>query len=79
MSNPRFCWKSHIPTISSLWQKCFTDMACSKHGSRVLESLWKVASIKAKTQICDELVTDEFKLKANPFGKIIFNKFQVCI
>lgn len=59
------------------FKKCFTDMACSKHGSRVLESLWKVASIKAKTQICDELVTDEFKLKANPFGKIIFNKFQV--
>lgn len=52
-------------------------MACSKHGSRVLEALWKVASMKAKTQVCSELVADELKLKDNLFGKIIFNNFQV--
>ncbi|XP_045131829.1 nucleolar protein 9-like isoform X2 [Portunus trituberculatus] len=55
----------------------YTTMACSKHGSRVLEALWKVASIKAKTQVCNELVADEFKLKDNLCGKIIFNSFQV--
>lgn len=55
----------------------YTTMACSKHGSRVLETLWKVASIKAKTQVCNELVADELKLKDNQFGKIIFNNFQV--
>ncbi|KAG0725420.1 Nucleolar protein 9 [Chionoecetes opilio] len=57
---------------------CYTSLACSKHGSRGLEALWKVASIKAKTQVCNELLADELKLKENKFGRIIFNNFQVC-
>ncbi|KAK4304666.1 hypothetical protein Pmani_023398 [Petrolisthes manimaculis] len=59
------------------FKETYTSLACSKHGSRSLEELWKVASIKAKTQICRELVTDEYKLKDSPFGKIIYNKFKV--
>lgn len=55
----------------------YTAMACSKHGSRVLEALWKVASMKAKTQVCNELIADELKLKDNLFGRIIFKNFQL--
>ncbi|KAG7158750.1 nucleolar protein 9-like [Homarus americanus] len=54
-----------------------TSLACSKHGSRSLEALWKVASTKIKTQICSELVVDELKLKGSPFGIIIYTNFQV--
>nr|XP_045601865.1 nucleolar protein 9-like isoform X1 [Procambarus clarkii] len=55
----------------------YTSLACSKHGSRSLEALWKVVSIKLKTQICNELIVDELKIKGNSFGIIIYNKFQV--
>jgi len=55
----------------------YTSLACSKHGSRSLEALWRVANIKNKTTICTELVEDELKLKGNHFGNIIYNNFQV--
>ncbi|KAK8743793.1 hypothetical protein OTU49_001271 [Cherax quadricarinatus] len=55
----------------------YTSLACSKHGSRSLEAFWKVASIKLKTKICNELVVDELKLKGNAFGIIIYNNFLV--
>ncbi|CAL4101507.1 unnamed protein product, partial [Meganyctiphanes norvegica] len=55
----------------------YTSLACSKHGSRSLEALWRVANIKNKTTICTELVDDELKLKGNHFGTIIYNNFQV--
>ena len=70
--------KSYTLIHCFLVQGYYTTMACSKHGSRVLEALWKVATIKAKTQVCNELVADELKLKDNLFGRIIFNNFQVC-
>lgn len=58
-------------------QGMYTSLACSKHGSRSLEALWKVASINIKTHICRELVTDELKMKDSAFGKIIYSKFKV--
>lgn len=58
-------------------QEMYTSLACSKHGSRSLEALWKVANIKVKTQICRELVKEELKMKDSSFGKIIYNKFKV--
>ncbi|XP_076064919.1 nucleolar protein 9 [Oratosquilla oratoria] len=58
-------------------QEHSTALACSKHGSRSLEALWKHASMKHKTSICTQLMKDETRLQDTQFGKIIYKKFQV--
>ncbi|XP_068213690.1 nucleolar protein 9 isoform X2 [Palaemon carinicauda] len=55
----------------------YVALACSKHGSRSLEAMWNISSIKLKTGICEELANEEFKLKANQHGTIIYSKFMV--
>ncbi|XP_071550706.1 LOW QUALITY PROTEIN: nucleolar protein 9 [Panulirus ornatus] len=59
------------------YQGMYSSLACSKHGSRSLEALWKVAGIKLRTRMCSELLGDELKLKGSPFGIIIFTNFKV--
>ncbi|KAK7072909.1 hypothetical protein SK128_011242 [Halocaridina rubra] len=54
----------------------FVNLACSKHGSRSLEAMWSVSSVNLKTEICNELVNEELKVKGNQFGAIIYSKFQ---
>ncbi|XP_047475062.1 nucleolar protein 9-like isoform X2 [Penaeus chinensis] len=70
--------KNHEKMIHK-FKGTFTALACCKSGSRSLDDMWKVASIKMKTIICSELVEDEIKLKENTFGKFIFSNFMVSL
>lgn len=54
-------------------QNSFASLALSKHGSRVFDILWGAASVKNRTLIATELLEQEAKLSASPYGRpIIF-------
>lgn len=46
-----------------------TGLACSKHGSRALDALWKYSSLKMKQVMVEELSRDELQLSSHPIGK----------
>lgn len=54
-------------------------LASSKYGSRSFEALWKVASIKIKMQIMDELTEKEAAWSRSDFGKIIAGKVNLML
>ncbi len=45
------------------------ELACSKSGSRVLDKLWSVASLKHKQLIGEELYKHEHRLRGDHFGR----------
>nr|CAD7413037.1 unnamed protein product [Timema poppensis] len=46
----------------------FVKMACSKHGSRSLDAVWKATNLKQKTMIAEELSPKESILNSDQFG-----------
>lgn len=49
----------------------YTEIACSKNGSRTVDSLWSLASLKIKTVMAEELAKNEAKLQGDRFGKFV--------
>ena len=45
------------------------QLACDKSGSRVLDKLWLVASVKQKVSIAEELLKHEHRLQGDDFGR----------
>lgn len=52
-------------------------LATSKHGSRALDALWKVANIKMRMTIGEELLQKEAALSSNMFGRIIMDRYAL--
>ncbi|XP_069044165.1 nucleolar protein 9 [Lepisosteus oculatus] len=52
-------------------------IACSKHGSRFLESVWNNSQLKHKREIAQELVPSEAVLRADQFGRHVCRNFAL--
>nr|CAD7443342.1 unnamed protein product [Timema bartmani] len=59
LSNPKGC---HVTDGN------FVKMACSKHGSRSLDAVWKATNLKQKMMIVEELSSKESILNSDQFG-----------
>jgi len=57
----------------------FASLACSKHGSRTVDTLWKFSSMKAKQSMVEELSSKIDILNSNKFGKFISNSWFLAI
>lgn len=55
----------------------YFSLATSKHGSRALDALWKVASVKTRSMIGEELLVKEQALASNMFGRIITERYAL--
>ncbi len=49
----------------------WVELACSKSGSRVLDTLWGVATLKQKQSVAQELVKHEHRLRGDHFGRCV--------
>ena len=56
----------------------FVSLACSKHGSRSLDTLWKHSSIKCKQIMVDDLTYKLDILNSNKFGSFIVKNWFVA-
>jgi nucleolar protein 9 len=54
-------------------------LACSKHGSRSLDAIWDVASLKQKILIMDELSAKEPILNSDQYGSILASKYCLSL
>lgn len=55
------------------------DLACSKHGSRALDSLWDSLPLKLRTMLAEELAPKETILNSNQFGRILVNHYGLTL
>ena len=55
----------------------YVSLACSKHGSRTLDTLWKHSSIKSKHTMVEELIYKVDILNGNKFGSFIVKNWFV--
>ncbi|XP_078064534.1 nucleolar protein 9-like [Mustelus asterias] len=46
----------------------FTQLACDRHGSRVLDQIWGSVPLRMKQIIAEELASREKELWSDPFG-----------
>ncbi|XP_070574928.1 nucleolar protein 9-like [Ptychodera flava] len=49
----------------------YVRMACDKHGSRTVDSIWSSASLKVKFTIAEELAKREAQLSQDRFGRFV--------
>ena len=49
-------------------------LACSKHGSRSLDAIWRRSSAKGREWIAAELAEKEAALNASQFGRFFVQK-----
>ena len=68
--------KSREGLIKSLKGE-FVSLACSKHGSRTLDTLWKYSSIKSKHTMVEDLIYKVDILNSNKFGSFIVKNWFV--
>lgn len=57
----------------------FTALACNKHGSRSLDSIWAKVSLKNKRLMVEELAQKEAQLNSNQFGKFVSLKCAISV
>nr|XP_057924517.1 nucleolar protein 9 [Doryrhamphus excisus] len=55
----------------------YVRMACSRLGSRVLESIWSSSSISQRQTIAQELVPSESQLRSDQFARHVWAKFAL--
>nr|XP_056719573.1 nucleolar protein 9 [Euleptes europaea] len=55
----------------------YLPLACSKHGSRVLDAIWSRATLPAKREMAQELAEHEQKLRNDPFGHHLVRNFAL--
>ncbi|XP_066508727.1 nucleolar protein 9-like [Hoplias malabaricus] len=53
----------------------YTQLACSRFGSRVLEAVWNSATISQKQSIAEQLVPSESQLRSDQFARHVWAKF----
>ncbi|XP_053118829.1 nucleolar protein 9 isoform X2 [Hemicordylus capensis] len=56
---------------------CYVSLACSKHGSRVLDAVWSKATLPAKREMAQELAEHEQQLRHDPFGHHLIRNFAL--
>ncbi|CAI5791424.1 nucleolar protein 9 [Podarcis lilfordi] len=56
---------------------CYVSLACSKHGSRVLDAIWNRATLPAKREMAQELAEHESRLQNDPFGHFLVRNFSL--
>jgi nucleolar protein 9 len=54
-------------------------LACTKHGSRSLDSIWGAATLKQKILIMDELSTKEPILNSDQYGSILATNYCLSL
>ncbi|CAM1330350.1 Uncharacterised protein PB.1153, partial [Pycnogonum litorale] len=55
----------------------YLQLACDKHGSRSIDCIWSVSSMKYKSAIAEELIVNEDTLNNNLYGKFIVRNFAL--
>ncbi|KAL7842237.1 hypothetical protein SRHO_G00239260 [Serrasalmus rhombeus] len=53
----------------------YTQLACSRYGSRLLEAVWNSATISQKQSIAEQLVPSETQLRSDQFARHVWGKF----
>ncbi|XP_076847503.1 nucleolar protein 9 [Brachyhypopomus gauderio] len=53
----------------------YTQLACSKYGSRLLEAVWNSATISQRQSIAEQLVPHEPQLRSDQFARHVWAKF----
>uniref|UniRef100_A0A4W4GWU4 PUM-HD domain-containing protein n=1 Tax=Electrophorus electricus TaxID=8005 RepID=A0A4W4GWU4_ELEEL len=53
----------------------YTQLACSRYGSRLLEAVWSSASISQRQGIAEQLVPNESQLRSDQFARHVWAKF----
>ncbi|KAG7319894.1 hypothetical protein KOW79_017037 [Hemibagrus wyckioides] len=53
----------------------YTQLACSKYGSRLLEAVWSSATISQRQSIAEQLVSSESQLRSDQFARHVWAKF----
>jgi len=57
----------------------FATLACGKHGSRTVDTMWKYSSIKQRQAIVEDLAAKVDVLNSNRFGKFIVQNCFVAV
>ncbi|KAL6468099.1 hypothetical protein MHYP_G00237760 [Metynnis hypsauchen] len=53
----------------------YTQLACSRYGSRLLEAVWNSATISQKQSIAEQLVPSETQLRSDQFARHVWSNF----
>nr|KAG5704498.1 hypothetical protein BaRGS_003809 [Batillaria attramentaria] len=53
------------------------EVACTKNGSRCLESIWKSLNVKQRTRIAEELAESEARLRSDRFGHFLHHNLAI--
>lgn len=56
----------------------YTQLACSKYGSRLLEAVWSSATISQRQSIAEQLVPSESQLRSDQFARHVWAKFGLA-
>eukprot|EP00092_Neocalanus_flemingeri_P033062 GFUD01035956.1.p1 GENE.GFUD01035956.1~~GFUD01035956.1.p1 ORF type:complete len:644 (-),score=270.85 GFUD01035956.1:12-1943(-) len=57
----------------------FVTLACGKHGSRTVDSLWKHSTIKQRQAMVEDLASKVDVLNSNRFGKFVVQNCFVAV
>jgi len=57
----------------------FVSLACSKHGARSIEWLWKYSTLKLRQSIVEDFANKQDILNSNNFGKYAVRKYFVAV
>ena len=63
--------------LFSMVESTFVQFACSKYGSRVLDSIWKEVDQAWRTKFINEIAKNEFDLKRDFYGKFILRNCKL--
>ncbi|XP_077982443.1 nucleolar protein 9-like [Glandiceps talaboti] len=55
----------------------YLKMSCTKNGSRTVDSIWSVTTLKNKYMIAEELVKKESQLSQDRFGRFVFRNCAI--
>ena len=58
-----------------LYQGSFSELACSKNGSRTLEAIWAAVPVKLRCIIAEHLIQVSGRLQSDRFGRFIWHNF----
>ena len=69
-SSPSIGEKSRESLLKTLNDN-LVNLACSKHGSRSIDAIWKKASVKLRENLASRLAQSESKLNSDQYGKFV--------
>ncbi|KAL5020883.1 hypothetical protein ScPMuIL_000038 [Solemya velum] len=59
------------------YQGLLVDVACTKNGSRTVETMWKSLKTKQKIIVAEDLAKQEEKLRSDKFGHFVYYNFGI--